>query len=139
VDLDDLAIPGGSISITPWMHHFVAGLSFRSEQVITVSTSDRTMVDFACSLPQCEGMRSVSIRHAHLSLPFLACGQTNTNSVSREAVISAEKLLGIEIRKQDRHDAARPERTIGQFRGAQEISALEQRAAGSFVQSGPAG
>ncbi len=29
VDLDDLAIPGGSISITPWMHHFVAGLSFR--------------------------------------------------------------------------------------------------------------
>src|SRR6266702_274488 len=42
-------------------------------------------------------MRSVQIATFILSLAFLARGQTNTNSVSREAVINAEKLFGLEI------------------------------------------
>src|SRR5207249_276660 len=42
-------------------------------------------------------MRSVQIATFIVSLAFLARGQTNTDSISREAVISAEKLLGIEI------------------------------------------
>src|SRR5437879_12295748 len=42
-------------------------------------------------------MRSVQIATFIVSLAFFARGQTNTDSVSREAVISAEKLLGIEI------------------------------------------
>src|SRR5437870_4787651 len=39
-------------------------------------------------------MRPVQLAPLVLSLPLLACGQTNTNLITRENVMNAEKLMG---------------------------------------------